>query len=389
MKELPENIGLAVREIKSAIVRAQSRVAANANAEMLSLYFGIGRYVSRKTATEKWGTGVIDAISRRLQREMPGLRGFSAQSIRRMRQFYETWADALSWPPAAAKFGLDAKDGAICSPAVSELEFVGDKLASASAPTAPKVTAEEFMALGFSHHMTIISQTDTIEERLFYIHEAAQRRWSREQLASSIKRDDFRHRGAMPGNFMATIPDAALARKTLAMFRDEYLLDFVNLDDIEATDGEDVDERVLEKSIVANIQKFIMEFGRDFSFIGNQYRVEAAGHEHFVDLLFFNRELNALVAVELKKGAFKPSYLGQLNLYLQILDDTVRKPHEHASIGIILCQSADRPYVEYAVRDYSKPLGVATYRTAEEMPERLRKALPPIDELEKRLGGEE
>lgn len=289
MKALPENIVLAVREIKSAIVRAQSRVAANANTEMLSLYFGIGQYVSHKTKTEKWGTGVIDAISHRLQQEMPGLRGFSAQSIRRMRQFYETWADVLIWPPAAAKLEHDAKDGAICSPAVSKLEFAGDRLAPAYAPTVPRVTPEEFMSLGFSHHMTIISQTDTIEERLFYIHEAAQRRWSREQLTSSIKRDDFRHRGAMPGNFMATIPDAALARKTLAMFRDEYLLDFVNLDDIEAADSEDVDERVLEKSIVANIQKFIMEFGRDFSFVGNQYRVEAAGHEHFIDLLFFKR----------------------------------------------------------------------------------------------------
>ena len=386
MRELPENIGLAVREIKSAIVRAQSRVAAGANAEMLALYFGIGQYVAHKTATEKWGTGVIDAISRRLQQEMPGLRGLSAQSIRRMRQFYETWTDALIWP-AAARLEAEGTGGAICSPAVSKLEFAGDRLVPASAPTVPRVIAEEFMSLGFSHHMTIISQANSIEERLFYIHEAAQQRWSREQLTSSIKRDDFRHRAAMPGNFMATIPDAALARKTLGMFRDEYLLDFVNLDDIEAAHSEDVDERVLEKSIVANIQKFIMEFGRDFSFIGSQYRVEAAGHEHFIDLLFFNRELNAIVAVELKKGAFKPIYLGQLNLYLQILDDTVRKPHENASIGIILCQSADRPYVEYAVRDYSKPLGVATYRTAEEMPEKLRKALPPIDELEKQLGG--
>ena len=395
MKELPENIGLAVREIKSAIVRAQSRVAANANAEMLALYFSIGQYVSRKTATEKWGTGVIDAISRRLQQEMPGLRGFSGKSIRTMRQFYEKWAAVLVWPPSAAKLELDAKDSAICSPAaVSESDDKEDfraiwPLAAAKLKDSGglSITADEFLALSFSHHMEILSGTDTLEERFFYIRAAASERWNKWQLRDSIKRDDFRHRGAMPANFMATIPDAALARKTLGMFRDEYLLDFVNLDDIEAADREDVDERVLEKSIVANIQKFIMEFGRDFSFIGNQYRVEAAGHEHFIDLLFFNRELNALVAIELKKGTFKPIYLGQLNLYLQILDDTVRKPHENASIGIILCQSADRPYVEYAVRDYSKPLGVATYRTADEMPEKLRKALPPIGELEKQLGG--
>ena len=189
----------------------------------------------------------------------------------------------------------------------------------------------------------------------------------------------------MPSNFVAAIPDIALARKTLGMFRDEYLLDFVNLDDVEAGSAEDVDERVVEKSIVANIRQFITEFGRDFSFIGNQYRVEAAGHEHFIDLLFFNRELNSLVAVELKKGAFKPIYLGQLNLYLQILDDTVKKAHENPSVGIILCQSADRPYVEYAIRDYNKPLGVATYRTADEMPENLKRALPPIDELRRRI----
>lgn len=378
MNELSTSIVVAVKEIKSAIVKAQSRVAANANAEMLTLYFRIGQYVAHKTKTEKWGTGVIDAISRQLQLEMPGLRGFSAQSIRRMRQFYEIWAEGLIWPTASDKL----EDCVICSPSVSKLEFMGEKYGDTAKAG---VTAAEFMSLGFSHHMTIIGQTDTIEERLFYIHSAATNRWSREQLSASIKRDDFHHRGAMPSNFAAAIPDVALARKTLAMFRDEYLLDFVNLDDIEATDGEDVDERVVEKSIVANIKKFIMAFGRDFSFVGNQYRLEVEGHELFVDLLFFNRELNALVAVELKKGGFKPAYLGQLHLYLQALEDNLKKPHENPPVGIILCKSADKAFVEYAVRDFDKPMGVATYKTADEMPENLKRALPPIDELRRQL----
>ena len=393
MTDLPENISLAVREIKSAIVKAQSRVAANANAEMLSLYFGIGRYVSYKTQTEKWGTGVIDTISAQLQKEMPGLRGFSARNIRNMRQFYEKWAEDLIWQTPSAKLESDFKETEtlLQASANNDLSAV-DRIVWPS-PTAKletsggmTVTIAEFLSISFSHHMEILSGSKPLEERLFYVHEAALRHFNLDQLRDSIKRDDFHHRGEMPSNFMATIPDATLARKTLAMFRDEYLLDFVNLDDIEAATGEDVDERVVEKSIVANIRQFITEFGKDFSFIGNQYRVEAAGHEHFIDLLFFNRELNALVAVELKKGAFKPIYLGQLNLYLQVLDDTVKKPHENPSVGIILCQSADRPYVEYAVRDYSKPLGVATYRTADEMPEKLRNALPPIDDLRKQLG---
>ena len=390
MNELLTDILTAVKEIKSSIIRAQARVSANANAEMLSLYFGIGRYVSHKTKTEKWGTGVIDSISAQLQKEMPGLRGFSSRNIRNMRKFYESWGDGSIWQTPSAK--LDNADGrqiwqtpsakledpVICSPLASKLRETDGNA----------VTVAQFLLLSFSHHLEILSGANTLDERLFYIREAALNHWNLDQLSAGIKRDDFHHRGAMPSNFMATIPDTALARKTLDMFRDEYLLDFVNLDDIEAATGEDVDERVVEKSIVANIRQFITEFGKDFSFIGNQYRVEAAGHEHFIDLLFFNRELNALVAVELKKGAFKPIYLGQLNLYLQALDDTVKKPHENPPVGIILCQSADRPYVEYAVRDYSKPLGVATYRTADEMPEKLRNALPPIDDLRKQLGEE-
>ena len=389
MNDISIDIVNTVKEIKSAIVRAQSRVAANANAEMLSLYFGIGRYVSYKTQTEKWGSGVIDTISTQLQKEMPGLRGFSGKSIRKMRQFYESWGDSAIWPSATAKLGNSGNYLSVKAVKSGQQESVSviwpSPTAKLEATSGMAVTIAEFLSISFSYHMEILSGVKTLEERLFYIHETAQNKWKERQLRESIKRDDFHHRGAMPSNFAATIPDATLARKTLAMFRDEYLLDFVNLDDIEAATGEDVDERVVEKSIVANIRQFITEFGKDFSFIGNQYRVEAAGHEHFIDLLFFNRELNALVAVELKKGESKPIYLGQLNLYLQALDDTVKKPHENASVGIILCQSADKSYVEYAIRDYNKPLGVATYRTADEMPENLKRALPPIDELRKQL----
>lgn len=374
MNELSGNIIAAVKEIKAAIVKTQARVTANANAELLMLYFGIGQYVSHKTKTEKWGTGVIDTISAQLQKEMPGLRGFSARSIHKMRHFYEIWSGDAILPPLAAKLESQENESVVLPPLAAKMSAGGYQ-----------ITAKEFLAISFSHHTEIIDRTATFEERLFYIQQAARNRWSKRQLRESIKRDDFHHRGTMPSNFAATISDIALARKTLGMFRDEYLLDFVNLDDLDASNGEDVDERVIEKSIVANIRRFITEFGRDFSFIGNQYRVEAAGHEHFIDLLFFNRELNALVAVELKKGVFKPIYLGQLNLYLQILDDSVRKPHENPSVGIILCQSADKPYVEYAIRDYNKPLGVATYKTADEMPENLKRALPPIDELRRRL----
>lgn len=148
-------------------------------------------------------------------------------------------------------------------------------------------------------------------------------------------------------------------------------------------DSIDVDERVVEKEIVNKVKNFIMTIGRDFTFMGNQQLLDVYGVEHFPDLLFFNRELNAMVVIELKTSEFKTSYLGQLMGYLTILDEKVRKPHENPSIGIVLCKSANREYVEFMVRDYTKPMGVATYKTADEMPEHLRKALPSQEELAK------
>lgn len=179
--------------------------------------------------------------------------------------------------------------------------------------------------------------------------------------------------------------DDRSARRAIRAFKDEYLLDFINVDELDVDDIEDVDEKVLEKEIVDNIRNFILRFGKDFLFVENQKVVEVKGHTFKIDLLFFNRELNALVAVELKRGTFKTSYLGQLNSYLTILDDYVRKSHENPSIGLVLCKSADKSIVEYLIKDYNKPMGVATYRTKEEMPERFRDALPDIDDLKKLL----
>ena len=174
-----------------------------------------------------------------------------------------------------------------------------------------------------------------------------------------------------------------MARKAVMMFKDSYSLDFINTEEIGERDKEDIDERVVEQKIVHNIKNFIMTFGTDFTFVGNQYHLEVYGVEFFPDLLFYNRDLNALVVVELKIGEFKTSYLSQLSTYLRILDDHVKKPHENPSLGIVLCKSANKDFVEYVIQDYKKPMGVATYKTAEDMPERLRKALPDIDDLKK------
>ena len=359
----------AVKVIKTAILKAQSEVLRNANTSLLSLYYGIGRYVSQNSREGTWGTGAIDAISRQLQSEMPGLHGFGSRNLKNMRSFYEFWSPLLNRQPTAADLNSNE---------IVPLETIRQ-------PPSADFDIDTFLSVGFSGHVEIMAKVKDVEEYVYYLKAARNGHWTKVELREHLKADDYHHVGAFPNNFVATIDTPRRALAAVKMFKDEYLLDFVNVEDIEATSGEDVDERVIETAIVANIKNFIMTFGRDFSFIGNQFRMEVEGKEQFIDLLFFNRELNSLVAVELKNGEFKPAYLGQLHLYLQILEDQFKKPHENPPVGIILCKSADKAFVEYAVRDYDKPMGVATYRTANEMPEHLRKALPPIEEIKKQL----
>ena len=358
----------AVKTIKEAILRSQYRAAASVNKEQLSLYYGIGRYVSENSRTGFWGKGAIEQISSLLQKELPGLRGFSVSNIKNMRVFYEEWEPVLNRQPLAGDLVLDEKL----------------LLSVIRQPLADEFNWSDFLSIGFSHHTEIISKAKTLEARLFYIHECAIHYWSKYTLRDYLKADLYNHRGTLPNNFAQTLPDTKQALKAVCSFKDEYLLDFINVEELNEEE-EDLDEKIVEKAIVANVKKFIMTFGQDFSFIGNQYRMEVAGEEMFIDLLFFNRELNSLVAVELKSGKFRTSYLGQLNTYLSALDTYIRKPHENPSIGIILCREMNQTFVEFAVRDYNKPMGVATYRASKDMPERLRNALPDIEELKKLL----
>lgn len=369
----------AVSVIKEAILQSQYRATKMITGEQLSLYFGIGKYVSRRSSEEKWGTSVIDKISEQLRRELPGLRGFSSRSIRNMRAFYEFWAQYLIWQPSAAKLQLSVNTDFIDIDSFSLQRW---------SPKATEINREEFLGISFSHHMEILQKTKDIQEVLFYIHQTVLHKWDKYDLRDRLKEGLYQKLGAAANNFLQTMP-VNDARKAVGMFKDEYLLDYINVEEMEVDKTEDIDERVIEKAIVRNIKKFIMTFGRDFAYIGNQYHLEIFSEEMFPDLLFFNRELNCMVVVELKNGAFKPGYIGQLQTYMKVLDDKVRKPHENPTIGILLCKSANKAFVEYVIRDYSHPMGVATYKTAEDMSEELRKALPDMDEMRKLLADDD
>ena len=365
----------AVQTIKGAILQSQQRALAAINQEQLALYYGVGRYISMNTRNKNWGKGFIEALSEQLRKELPGLRGFSAPSMRKMRTFYEEWQILSDNSFVETNNLTNSKNNSFVE--TNELPTVQFKI-DANFPIAA------FMSIGFTHHYSILTKVKDVEQRKFYIQFASDTKAKVEDLEKMILDDLYSHQGDLPNNFLKTIPNQLQAYRAIKMFKDEYLLDYINTEELFVRD-KDRDERIIEQSIVQNVKEFIMTFGKDFTFVGNQYHLEKFGVEEFPDLLFFNRELAALVCVELKDGPFKTSYLGQLAGYLRILDDEVRKPNENPSIGIILCKSANKKFVEYVIQDYNKPMGVATYKTTADMDERLKKLLPPIEELEKLL----
>ena len=348
----------AVQQIKTAILRSQAKALAGVNQEQLALYFGIGRFISQNSRTGFWGKDAIDTISRQLSAEMPGLRGFSSRNLRNMRTFYEQWKvldNNLADASAKSAEGID-----LIPVGLLDIPIVA------------------FFSIGFSHHILILSKTKTVEERKYYIQLCADLQLSHEALERKIDEDAFHNQGQMPNNFVATIPEYKQAFRAIQMFKDEYLLDYLNVEQLGIRE-EDIDEKVIENEIVHNIKNFILTFGKGFTYRGNQVHFDKFGHDHWVDLLFFNRILRSLVVVELKKGSFKPSYLGQLSHYLHVLDDDERLEGENPSVGIILCKDADRTFVEYVLQDYNRPMGVATYKTQE----KLKELLPDEDEMKK------
>jgi predicted nuclease of restriction endonuclease-like (RecB) superfamily len=329
----------------------------------------------------------LAAISEQLRKELPGLKGFSERNLKNMRTFYEEWRMLENFNSAGgtAEFTEVNTESAVQTAKLENNSFdETNKIPVVNFTVGADFPIAAFMNIGFSHHYAIVSKVKDVEQRKFYIQFAADTKAKVEDLERMIDDDLYNHQGNIPNNFKKTIPDQLQAYRAITMFKDDYLLDFINTEELFVRD-KDRDEKLIEQGIINNVKNFIMTFGKDFTFVGNQYHLEKFGVEQFPDLLFFNRELSALVCVELKDGPFKTANLGQLASYLRMLDDEVRKPNENPSIGIVLCKSANKKFVEYVIQDYDRPMGVATYKTSADMDDRLKKLLPSVEELEKLL----
>lgn len=347
-----------VQEVKQQILQSRFQAAKLVNKEMLLLYYNIGKMLHQKIEQAKWGDKVLQNISADLQKELPGLKGFSFRNLKNMRAFFEAYASLQIGQMLSAQLQTDKK---------------GQTLSASN----DDITVQNlFLSLSFSHHLLIVALKSP-EERLFYMQQSVKNHWSFRLLQHHIESDLYHQKGKLPNNFKATLSQT-LAAHALDAFKDEYLLDFININ------PED-DERMLEQEIVNNIKHFILSLGTGFSFIGNQHRLVVDEDEFFTDLLFFNRNLQCLVAIELKRGKFKPEYAGKLNFYLNALDEQEKLPQENNSIGIILCKEKSNKVVEYAFKSIDKSMGVATYKTSRQLPAQFKKVLPNADDLKKLL----
>lgn len=322
-----------VREIKRTIQQSRLRAVRHTNHELIELYWNIGKEIVERQERHGWGKSIVERLSNDLRQEFPGVSGFSSRNLWDMRRFYEEYR---------------------------ELEFLRQAVAE----------------IPWGQNLLILNMVKNKEAREYYITTTAEMGWSRNVLLNQIKANAYeRHRlSDKQHNFAATLPEHLSAQADETM-KDVYMLDFLGI-------TKPVVEREMERRMIEKIRDVILELGYGFSFIGNQYRVRLEEKEYFIDLLFYNRRLRCLVAIELKSGSFQPEYAGKMNFYLNLLDDLVREPGENPSIGIILCADRDRVEVEYALRNINKPVGVAEYSLTRELPANLADKLPDPKRIE-------
>ncbi|MDR3245636.1 MAG: PDDEXK nuclease domain-containing protein [Prevotellaceae bacterium] len=321
-------------EIKERIHKSRYEAAKIVNREIIQLYWDIGHSITEKQQTLGWGKSVVETLSEDLQKEFPGVSGFSKSNLWSMSQFYSEY-----------------QGDAILQPLVGEISW--------------------------SKHLVIMSKCKDLQERQFYILATKKFGWTKDVLIHQVELKSYERYLLGQTNFDETLPEKIKNQAVLAV-KDEYNFGFADLLDEHS-------EADLEQALVKNIRAFLIEFGGDFSFIGNQYRIEMDDEEYFIDLLLFHRRLQCLVAIELKIGKFIPEYKGKMEFYLNILNDRVKLPHENEAIGIIICKSKKRTTVEYALKDSKKPIGVAIYSLSPTLPETYKNLLPSPEMIANKL----
>jgi len=348
VSSIPADYPAFIEELKSRIRAAQIKAVLSVNRELVTLYWSIGRDVFNKQKNDGWGSKIVDRLASDLHHEFPEMEGFSRTNIYRMRAFYQAYPEGSPIVPQP----------------VGQIEFP---------------VPEPVLSIPWGHNGIIIERVKDPIQRIWYAQQTIENGWSRTILSLHIENDLFHRQGKALTNFSRTLPapESDVARQTL---KDPYLFGFLTLDTAAR-------ERDLEQGLVDHIQRFLLELGVGFSFVGRQYPLEVEGKEYFLDLLFYHLNLRCYVVIDLKMGEFTPEHAGKMNFYLSAVDDILKRPDDQPAIGLILCRDKNRLTVEYALRDMKKPIGVAEWRIKliESLPKQFKGSLPTVEELESEL----
>lgn len=335
IKQQMVQYGKLLHDIKAMILTAQYQALRAVNRELIELYWDIGRMIVERQKGRTWGRAIVAMLAGDLQKEFPGVRGYSAQNLWYMRQFY--------------------------------LEYKGrSKLQS--------LIGE----ISWTKNLIIMSRCKEALKREFYIRMTRRMGWSTNVLIHKVEQRTYEKTLLSQTNFSKTL-SAGMRDQARIAVKDEYTFDFLDL-------GQEHTERQLEKAILVRMEKFLREMGGALAFIGSQYRLEVSGKEYFIDLLLYHRHLRCLVAVELKAGEFLPEHVGKMQFYLAVLDGTVKEKSENSAIGIIVCKTKDKMTVEYALKESRKPIGVAAYKITTSLPPRLKGELPGAEQIARLIG---
>ena len=329
-------------EIVHLIKSAQNNAVMSINVEMINVYWGVGQYINMLLSNAVWGDKAIDELATFIQQQHPEIKGFNRRGLYRMKQFYETYSDAkIVSSPKTQLQSSDNQDSKIVSSAMTQFR-VDD------------IRKTILAKISWTHHLTIISRTKTNEEREFYLNLCVKEKYTVRELDRQIDSGLFERvmigNFAIPATLKETYPDV------VNVLKDKYVVEFAGL-------AVSHNENELQKHLIVKMKQFILELGKDFLFYDEEYRIQVGNSDFYIDLLFFHRGLQCLVAFELKAEKFKPEHLGQLNFYLEALDRDVKRPNENPSIGILLCKDKDNEVVEYAMSRYISPTMVAEYQT--------------------------
>jgi predicted nuclease of restriction endonuclease-like (RecB) superfamily len=335
---LPESYGAVLGEIKQRIRSERLRTVLAANSAMVLLYWDIGRMILDRQQKEGWGAKVIDRLSADLRESFPDMTGLSPRNLKYMRAF------ATAWPDAA-------------------------------------IVQEVLAQLPWYHHLALLERCDTPQERLWYARQSALYGWSHNILKLQIEANAHERQGKTVNNFALTLPPAD-SDMSAQVFKDPYLFDFLGTADPRR-------EREVEQALVDHIQRFLLELGAGFAFVGRQVHLEIGDDDFYVDLLFYHLKLRRYVVVELKAVPFDPGFVGKMNMYLSAVDDLLRQPDDKPAIGLLLCRSKKKLIVEYALRGFDRPIGVADWETriTKSLPKELKGSLPTVEEIEAELEG--